>query len=103
MSTTFLGLVNLLTPHNIILSAIVVLLQYLVARLSITRTPQVAGSPDKQTAQKMQQQMMLYFLPLLIGVISYSLPAAVGLYFAAGNVISLGQEWLIRKQMMKKS
>jgi len=51
----------------------------------------------------MQQQMMLYFLPAVMAFASYSLPAAVGLYFATGNVVSLGQEWVIRKQLAKKA
>jgi membrane protein insertase Oxa1/YidC/SpoIIIJ len=31
------------------------------------------------------------------------LPAAVGLYFLTGNIVSLGQEWVIRKQLAKKA
>lgn len=105
VNTTFLGLLNLLTPHNVLLCIVVGMLQYLVARLSLMRTNQVVQKTkdEKQTAKHMQQQMMLYFLPALMVFISYSLPAAVGLYFATGNVVSLGQEWLIRKQIMSKN
>lgn len=99
VNTEFFGIINLLTPHNIVLTIIVGLLQYGVARLSMGRmTISPKLPPDKARAQKLQQQMMLYFMPALIASISYTLPAAVGLYFAAGNIISLGQEWLIRKQ-----
>jgi len=100
----FLGFVNLLTPHNILLSLLVGGLQYLVTYFSLARTtPSPHIAPEKQTAQKMQQRLMLYFLPALMAMISYSLPAAVGLYFATGNAFSLGQEWLIRRQMTKKT
>lgn len=104
VNVTFLGFVNLLAPHNITLAVLVVVLQYAVARSSMSRIasrPKKSLAPEKEMAQKMQQQMMLYFLPILIGVITYSLPAAVGLYFAAGNVISLGQEWIIKRQIAK--
>ncbi|MEI7719695.1 MAG: YidC/Oxa1 family membrane protein insertase [bacterium] len=96
----FFGLMNLLSPHNIMLSVLVVLLQGAVAYLSLGRMSNsgTKTAPEKQAAQRLQQQMMLYFLPALMGVVSYSLPAAVGLYFATTNAVSVGQEWLIRRQ-----
>jgi YidC/Oxa1 family membrane protein insertase len=105
VNTNFFGVINLLTPHNIALGVVVALLQYGVAYFSITRTKGAMNSQpqEKQAAQRMQQQMMLYFLPALMGFITYSTPAAVGVYFAAGNVVSLAQEWLIRRQPAKKS
>ncbi len=101
----FLGVINLLDPHNIVLSALVAVLQYGVAHFTTSRTKAgIAAMPeDRQMAQRMQQQMMLYFLPAVMAFASYSLPAAVGLYFATGNVVSLGQEWVIRKQLAKKA
>ena len=101
----FFGLMNLLSPHNILLAGIVAGLQYGVAYLSLGRMTRSASpvQPEKQAAQKIQQQMMLYFLPGLMGVVSYSLPAAVGLYFATTNLASLGQEWIIRRQNNPKN
>ncbi|HVV38785.1 MAG TPA: YidC/Oxa1 family membrane protein insertase [Candidatus Paceibacterota bacterium] len=101
----FLGFVNLLEAHNIVLAVIVAGLQYLVAYFSMARTnTALAAMPkERQAAQRMQQQMMLYFLPAIMAFAAYSLPAAVGLYFAAGNVVSLAQEWVIRKQLAKKA
>jgi YidC/Oxa1 family membrane protein insertase len=101
----FFGFLNLLTPHNIFLAVLVGGLQYLVVYVSLMRTkkgPQPKLSPQKAQAQSMQQNMMLYFMPTLYAVITYSLPAAAGLYFGAGNLISLGQEFLIRHQLTKK-
>lgn len=99
IDTMFLGFVNLLVPHNIILSILVGGLQYLVVHLSMARIKQPASTePEKEFAQKMQKNLMLYFLPALMVIVSYSLPAAAGLYFATSNLLSLGQEWIIRKQ-----
>jgi YidC/Oxa1 family membrane protein insertase len=102
----FLGFLNLLTPHNIILAVIVGGLQYLVVYVSLLRTKSGAKTPldsKKAQTQAMQQKMMLYFMPALYVVITYSLPAAAGLYFGVGNLISLGQEFLIRHQLQKES
>ena len=100
----FLGFLNLLAAHNIPLALIVGGLQYLVVRISLMRTnasPKASLTADKAQAQALQQQMMLYFMPALYAVITYSLPAAAGLYFGTGNLISLGQEFLIRRQLRR--
>lgn len=102
VNTNFFGLVNLLAVHNIPISVLVAVLQYAVVRFSFTRMgSQKSGAKrsDKERTQDLQRQMMLYFLPTLMGVVSYSVPAAVGIYFIAGSVISLAQEWLIQRQM----
>ena len=99
--TDFFGLIDLFSHHNVLVALIVLVLQYLVMRFSIER---LSGnlSPKATDAQKMahrmQNAMMLYFLPLLIGYVAYAVPAAVGVYFITGNLISLGQEWLIRRR-----
>ena len=100
VNTLFLGFVDLLTPHNIILSVLVGVLQYGVVWLSLARVKNTSLklTPERETAQKMQKYLMLYFLPGLMVVVSYSLPAAAGLYFATTNLLSLGQEWVIRRQ-----
>lgn len=104
VNTHFLGVLDLLSNHNIALALVVFGLQYVLAQYSFSRMDSVQKAPqpaEKEAAQKIQRQMMLYFLPTLMGVVSYSLPAAVGLYFAAGNVVSLGQEWLIKREFKK--
>jgi YidC/Oxa1 family membrane protein insertase len=102
----FLGVINLLTPHNIFLALIVAFSQYLVIRLTVTRTSNASSKPlsaDKARMQAMQQNLMLYAMPILFGFITYSLPAVAGLYFAVANLISVGQELLIRHQLARKA
>jgi len=97
VSTTFFGLIDLLSPHHIVLAVVVGATQYLAIRLTLRRTPTPAH-PDKQAAHRMQSGMMLYFMPLLMAAVSYTFPAAVGLYFVVGNLVSLLQEWLLMRQ-----
>ncbi len=100
VNVEFLGFLDLLAPHNIILAALVAFSQYLVTHFSFARVkPNPNMTPEKQSMHKMQRNMMLYFLPGLIGIISYTLPSAVGLYFLTGNLFSLAQEWIIARQM----
>jgi YidC/Oxa1 family membrane protein insertase len=101
--TNFLGILDLVTAHNIPLALLVGILQYGVAYLSTARTKTALNAlpKEKQAAQQMQQMMMLYMFPALMGFVSYSLPGAVGLYFATTNLISIGQELLIRHQLAR--
>jgi YidC/Oxa1 family membrane protein insertase len=105
VSTQFFGVLDLLSKHNIILSVLVGLLQYGVAYLATARTKASleALPKERQVAQRMQQNMMLYMFPAIMAFVSYSLLAAVGLYFVTTNVISIGQEWLIKRQLLKKA
>lgn len=104
VSTEFLGFLNLLAAHNIAVAVLVGVLQYAVVKFSLARTNTPSKSSpasDKQRAQRMQQQMMLYFLPTLMAVVSYTLPAAVGIYFITGSVVSLVQEWVIQRKVAR--
>ena len=104
ISTEFFGLVNLLAAHNIILAVVVALTQWAAIRYSMRRMkngPKPTG--DKAAMQKMQQDLMLYAMPVLLGSIAYSFPAAVAVYFTASNLISLGQEWIIARQLARRT
>ncbi len=99
----FFGFMNLLSPYNIILTLFVGFFQYIVVKFSLSRmktTSKSTVTPEKEAAQRMQKNMMLYFLPTLMAAVSYTLPSAVGLYFAVGSLISIGQEMIISKQMV---
>lgn len=104
VDTHFFGLMDLLTPHHLFLAALVGITQYLTIRLTLLRTnaSQANLAPEKAAAMRMQNAMMLYFMPLLLAGFGYFFPAAVGLYFVTGNVLSLGQEWLIRRELSRK-
>ncbi len=102
VSTSFFGIVDLLTPHHIFLALLVGVTQYAAIRLTVSRTPIThAPESDKAAVARMQQNMMLYFMPLVMASTSYFFAAAVGVYFVASNLFSVGQEWIIRRQLQK--
>jgi len=96
----FLGFFDLTTSRHIILTALVVALQYAAIRLTLARTVAASKhlSADKQAAQQMQQKMMLYLFPAMMAFITYTFPGAVGLYMAATTGVSLLQELYIRRK-----
>ena len=104
VNTHFLGVLDLLTPHHVVLAVLVGATQYLAIRLTLRRTnaAQSSLSPEKATAARMQSNMMLYVMPLMLTLFGYFFPGAVGLYFVTGNIFSLWQEILIRRELSKK-
>jgi YidC/Oxa1 family membrane protein insertase len=105
VSLVFLHVINLQATHNILVAVVVALTQFGAIRLSVKRTsPGLARmKPEKAAAQRLQQNMMLYGMPVLLGSIAFSFPAAVGLYFTVGNLVSMAQEWVIKRELEKKA
>ncbi|HXE91992.1 MAG TPA: membrane protein insertase YidC [Terriglobales bacterium] len=64
----------------------IVVSMFLVQRI----TPQAGMDP-------MQQKMMSVMMPVMLGVISITLSAGLGLYWSAGNVISFVQQILVNR------
>jgi len=100
VSPSFFGLLNLATTHHYVLAALVAVSQYVVMRLSLQRTTSNTSkmSDAQLAAHQMQRQMMIYMFPAAMAAASYFPAGAVGLYLLTSNLISLGQEWLIRRK-----
>lgn len=67
---------------------------------SFVQQKQVSSrNPDAQTNR--QQQMLLRVMPLFFALISWSLPAALTLYFATANLFRVCQQELISRTMYR--
>jgi YidC/Oxa1 family membrane protein insertase len=56
------------------------------------------ASPQGQTGQAaMISKQMMYFFPIMIIVISWNLPAGLALYWVVSTVMSIGEQWYIRR------
>lgn len=62
---------------------------------------QIQGRSQNQQNTNPQQQMIMKILPLFIGVISFSLPGALVLYFVTSNLFRVGQQFLITHTIYK--
>ncbi|RKQ32976.1 membrane protein insertase YidC [Oceanobacillus halophilus] len=51
----------------------------------------------------MQMKMMLYMMPIMIGVMAFFFPAALALYWVTGNIFMVAQTLLINKPMMSNN
>ncbi len=64
----------------------------------------MAGNAGMQQGGQMaaQMTMMLYMMPIMIGVVAIFFPSALALYWVVGNIFMVGQTLLINNPFKKK-
>lgn len=95
----FLGFVNI-AMNSWPLAVLAGATQFIHAKLSLpTPEPKKEGvvSMKDDFARSMHLNMR-YVLPVMIGVIAYTLSASVALYFTVSNLFAIAQELLIRRR-----
>jgi membrane protein insertase Oxa1/YidC/SpoIIIJ len=51
----------------------------------------------KEEFMRNMHLQMKYVMPVIIGVIAYTISAAIALYFLVSSVVGIGQEYFIKK------
>ncbi|TSC60858.1 MAG: preprotein translocase subunit YidC [Candidatus Peregrinibacteria bacterium Greene0416_62] len=112
--TMFLGM-DLLKPSVYILPPLLVAMQFFQMKLSFAMAKKKADArAEKQKAEKvpegpkgekmplnqqeLQQKMMLYILPFMIGFFAIKFPAAVSLYWGVSTVFAIGQQIVVNRK-----
>ena len=107
MNMNFLGLVDL-GEKSVILAMLAGITQFFQMKIAMP-----VSEPEKKKdgeekdfkaefAKNMQFQMR-YILPGIITMVAYSISAAVALYWVVGNLFTISQEVLVRRNKMEKS
>ncbi len=68
--------------------------------LTRNSTAQAGASPQDPTMQSMK--VMNYMMPIMMGVMTISLPAGLGVYWTVSNLLQAGQTLLVVKFLKKK-
>lgn len=98
---TFLGLINL-DEKSIAIALLAAGLQYLQVRLMpTTKTAKVDGAKGFDSA-KFMKLFGLVVGPAITLIILTSLPSALGIYWVASTVFSIGQQLVINKTIKKE-
>lgn len=92
----FLGIFDLTKVNFITLPLTVGLLQYVQIKLSLGRS-KALSTGGSNPALSMMNQMMQYFLPVMIAVFTATLPAAVGFYWGTSTIFAIGQQWVVNR------
>tara|TARA_Y100000310_G_scaffold331653_1_gene405636 strand:- start:246 stop:1481 length:1236 start_codon:yes stop_codon:yes gene_type:complete len=104
--TQFLGL-HLLEPSKMLFPPLLMVLQFVQMKLSFAIAKKKKGGDQKEekkkekSQQEVQQKMMLYGLPIMIGVFAFQFPAAVSLYWAVSTVFGIGQQLVVNRKELR--
>lgn len=103
--TNFLGL-ELLKPNFYIMPVLLVVLQYLQMKLAFDIADKKKAKADDAGKQQLstsqvQQKVMLYGLPLMIGFFALQFPAAVALYWGVSTLFGIGQQIIVNREHLR--
>src|SRR3989344_8829837 len=93
-----------LAAKSVLLAVVAGLAQYYQTDISLGAQAPLPAKKEGEKANfqedfaRSMQVQMRYVLPVMISLIAYSTSAAVGLYWATSNILSIIQELLIRRK-----
>ena len=99
VTMNFLGYIDI-TGRSILLAIAAAATQFWVVSVTMPiLPPKVEGAEPsmKDDFMRNMQVQMKYVMPILIGVIAYTISAAIALYFLVSNIVALLQEVFVRK------
>ncbi|MCL1996229.1 MAG: YidC/Oxa1 family membrane protein insertase [Defluviitaleaceae bacterium] len=96
--------ISLVAPAGILLPGVALpiisaLSTFLTSKLMIRQQQNMGGD---QSAMAIQQKIILYVMPVMMGAITITAPAGVGLYWVANNFFQLFQHMALVKIAAKK-
>ncbi len=97
----FIGFFDM-AGRSILFALIAGVTQFLLSRITLPKPAPKSKNPSlkEDLAHSMHLQMK-YVMPIIIAVISYTISAAIALYWATSNIFAIVQELLIRKHARK--
>lgn len=101
----FLGFIDM-RSHSLLLAALTGLTQYIYTRLSMGKRKPAVKEDSPSFSSDMARSFDLqarYILPLLFAGISYTLAAALPLYWTASNLFMIGQEFYMGRRFKESS
>lgn len=109
---------DLTKPDYYVFPVLLVAMQFLQMKMAFARAKRKKEEKEKEgpdsakaTAGKkkeekkptsqadMQQKMMLYGLPLMVGFFAFQFPAAVSLYWGVSTLFAIGQQWVVNRKV----
>jgi YidC/Oxa1 family membrane protein insertase len=103
-NTSFLGL-DLTQPNMYIFPPLLVVLQCIQMKLSFMiadkKKAKQIEKAEVKTGMELQQNIMQYALPLMIGFFALSFPSAVALYWGISTLFAIGQQLIVNREHIK--
>lgn len=105
-NTAFLGL-DLTLPYPWIFAPLLVVLQFIQMKLTFYIADKKKAKKIEEAThqadnpQDMQQKIMLYALPLMIGFFAFQVPSAVAVYWGVSTLFGIGQQLIVNREHLK--
>lgn len=99
VSMNFLGI--MLSGKSILLAVVAALSQYFQIKLSVPPTPPAAEGKEhsfKDDFARSFNAQMRFMLPLIVFGVSYTMPAAIALYWTTSNLFSIAHELYVKRK-----
>lgn len=99
----FLGILDI-AGKSLPLAILAGLTQFVHSHFAMPKLPprDVSVAPSfKDDFNRSLQVQMRYMMPIIIGIASYSISAAIAIYFIVSNIMALTQEYIIRRKGLK--
>lgn len=98
IGTNFLSILELTKVNIFWLPLVIGGLQFVQMKLTIAKKKAKNGEKEQKSEMAMANNMMLYFMPIMIAVFAASLPAGVGLYWGTSTLFGIGQQLIVNKE-----
>lgn len=94
---------NLLKPDYYVFPALLMALQFIQMKMTfaIQKRKDAKDGKTPPSSQDMQQKVMLYAFPIMIGVFAFQFPAAVSLYWGVSTLFAIGQQAIVNREHLK--
>lgn len=95
LNETFLGLLSLTKNHDIILAVVVGAIQFFQIYITMPQQKQKKNSGKQEDFSAILNKQLLFFIPLMTGVMSYQFPNGLGIYWFMQTLLTVGQYWIM--------
>ncbi|HYC83068.1 MAG TPA: YidC/Oxa1 family membrane protein insertase [Candidatus Paceibacterota bacterium] len=105
VNTLFLGVLDL-TERSVVVAVLVGITQFLSMKFSLPELPKKASDAEPNFKEDLARSMhiqMKYVMPVIMGFITLSFPAAVALYWLVSNLFAIGNELLLKRRIIPKA
>jgi YidC/Oxa1 family membrane protein insertase len=95
----FLDLIDI-TGRSIILAIGAGITQFIFTSMTLPALAARAEGAEPNFKEDFMRNMhvqMKYVMPVIIGVVAYTISAAIALYFVVSNLVGIAQEFYVRK------
>lgn len=101
VNMNFLGLIPM-DGRSVVLALLAGITQFIHSYYALPKPKPRGENPSiKDDLAHSFHLQMKYVMPVIVVVISYTISAAIALYWATSNIFAIGQELLVRRQMKK--